>query len=85
VIISAEDTVATQRRLQPAPRGAGLGTWWWDIANNTVAWDEAMYRLFGVPPDAAVDDYEAVMAYVHDEDRASVNALVARAIAAAED
>ena len=45
---AAENIVATQGRLDRSPRGAGLGTWWWDITNNTLAWDEAMYRLFGV-------------------------------------
>src|ERR1700704_6244362 len=82
---AAENIVPTQGRLDRSPRGAGLGTWWWDITNNTLAWDEAMYRLFGVSSDAAVFDYEGFIGYVHEDDRAGVNALVERALAAAED
>jgi PAS domain S-box-containing protein len=80
----AADPVATHASLNPAA-GTGLGTWWWDITNNTVAWDEAMYRLFGVPSNAAVGDYQGFIARVHPDDRAILNAIVERAVAAAED
>jgi PAS domain S-box-containing protein len=83
--MGAKDIAATEPRLDFRPRGPGLGTWWWDITNNMLAWDEAIRSLFGVPPNTTVDNYEAFLAYVHRDDRASVHALVERAVTAAED
>jgi PAS domain S-box-containing protein len=83
--MAAKDIATTPPRIDAARSGPGLGTWWWDIANNTLAWDEAMHRLFGVPPEATVADYDAFLAYVHSEDRATVNGLVSRALMVAKD
>ncbi len=65
--------------LEPSPRQYGLGTWWWDISNDTVVWDDAMRRLFGVPPEFRVESYDAVLLRIHHEDRALVDELVRRA------
>jgi PAS domain S-box-containing protein len=83
--MAAKDDAAPPPRFDPDARGPRLGTWWWDIADNTLAWDETMRRLFGVSAHATVADYEAFLAYVHEDDRPGVNALVERALAAAED
>ena len=83
--MGAKDIAATHPRLGFTHRGPGLGTWWWDLTTNMLAWDEAMHRLFDVPPNTTVDNYEAFLAYVHGDDRASVTALVERAVTAAED
>jgi PAS domain S-box-containing protein len=66
-------------------RGSGLGTWWWDVARDAVAWDDGMRRLFGVPEAERVESYAASLRWIHDEDRPGVEALVARALAAGQD
>ena len=76
---SSDDGTPFMPSLQASPRGSGLGTWWWDIPNDTIVWDEAMRRLFGVAGDAAIDHYDDVLARIHDEDRATVDELVRRA------
>jgi PAS domain S-box-containing protein len=77
--VRSDDGTPPGSRLEASPRRSGLGTWWWDIPNDTIVWDEAMRRLFGVPADAAIDRYEIVLARIHDEDRATVDELVKRA------
>lgn len=77
--------------VPPIPRfdlssyGSGLGTWWWEIPTDAVTWDESMRRLFAVPVDAPVADFRATLDCIHEDDRARVAALVARALAAGED
>jgi PAS domain S-box-containing protein len=73
--VSSDDSTP----LAGSPRRSGLGTWWWDIPNDTIVWDEAVRRLFGVSADAPVGGYDAVLARIHDEDRATVDALVRNA------
>ena len=35
-------------RLQLATRAASIGIWDWDVRNDELVWDDAMYRLYGV-------------------------------------
>jgi len=40
--------MASQHRLAEAQRLAHLGSWHWDIQNNTIEWSDEHYRIFGV-------------------------------------
>jgi len=77
--------LASSSRLDLASHGSGLGTWCWEIPADAVTWDESMRRLFGVAPGVAVDDYRAALDHIHEEDRARVDALIGRALAAGAD
>ncbi len=39
---------ASKERLQLATRAGLIGVWDWDIATNTLSWDESMYTLYGI-------------------------------------
>lgn len=82
--MASDDGAPSPPRLEASPRHSALGTWWWDIPNDTIVWDDAMRRLFGVPAEAVVGPYETVMVRIHDEDRGGVAALVRRALVAGD-
>lgn len=38
-------------RFQLATHSGGMGIWDWDIAADTLLWDERTYEIYGAPPD----------------------------------
>jgi PAS domain S-box-containing protein len=72
-------------KLDLALSASGLvGTWDWDIANDTVTADERFARLFGVSPGAAAMGLPIVdfLASIHPEDRDRVSAEISTAMQA---
>jgi PAS domain S-box-containing protein len=70
----------SQERLQLALRAARMGTWRWEVATNTLSWDEGLRQLYGLASDESVTRYEHFLQRVHQDDRAMVRAAVERAI-----
>ncbi len=66
----------SQRKLTEAQRVAHLGSWEWDIAENTVTWSEELHRIYGTTPDDFEASYEAFIERVHPDDRERVAGLV---------
>lgn len=50
---------ASERRLRLALKSVGMGTWDWNLQADTVSWDEAQARLWGMPGAAVVSPREA--------------------------
>ncbi len=72
----AEEQLArANERLELATRSARLGIWDWDIQKNELAWDEGMYRLYGLQPGQFGGAYEAWLHGVHPEDREASDRL----------
>ncbi len=59
----------TATRLSLAVRAGGVGTWELDIINNRLAWDDQMYRLYGINPQNFSGAYDAWLKGVHPQDR----------------
>lgn len=59
---------------------AEIGTWDWDVHSGRVRWTPQMYELFGTELGRFTTTFENVMALVHPDDRAKVEANVARAL-----
>ena len=76
---------AEQRRseslLQEAQSVAHIGSWEWDIANDTVTWSDELCRIFGVEPGAFPPSYERYLECIHPDDREKVHAAVQSAYA----
>ncbi len=66
-------------RITLATHGAGIGTWEQDCASGRVHWDEQMWRLRGLQPQAQVPDLAERLAMVHPDDRAPMLAEVSQA------
>jgi PAS domain S-box-containing protein len=77
----AEEALSrSQERLRLALTAARMGTWQWDVASNTLAWDEQLRELYGIQPGEEVTRYEHFIGRVHPDDRAFVAASVQRAL-----
>jgi len=66
--------------LREAQRLADLGSWAWDIGDDTVEWSEQLLDIFGAKPGDFGGKFEDYLARVHEEDRARVRAEIVQAL-----
>ena len=62
----------TEQALEVALEASRTGTFHWDIQDNTLGWDAALDRLFGLRPGEVVRSLDQFIALVHPDDRAEV-------------
>ncbi|MFZ4438589.1 MAG: response regulator [Syntrophales bacterium] len=67
-------------RLQLAVSAAEVGIWDWDVINDRLTWDAAMYSLYGITPDKFGGAYEAWEAGLHPEDLEEARESIQRAL-----
>jgi PAS domain S-box-containing protein len=81
-----QELEAERRRLHLALDAGGMGTWEWDLGSNRAAWNEREFDLAGLTAsgDGSVDARE-FFARIPEEDRAGVEASIARSLATGED
>ncbi|MDN3655312.1 PAS domain-containing protein [Ferruginibacter paludis] len=72
-------------RLHLATQSAQLGLWDWDIKNNKLTWDEAMYRLYNLTENEFTAVYDGWTSRVHAEDRQRVDNDIQLALANKKD
>jgi len=72
----------SQQNLARAQQIGRLGSWEWDVPNQTMFWSDELYRIFGLERDFPLT-YAAVEAAIHPDDRALNNAKVQEAFTAA--
>jgi len=72
-------------RLVLATRAAAIGIWDYDPINNSLVWDEQMFRIFGVQRHQFTGNFEAWMATVHPDDLQHELASVQAAIKEGEE
>ncbi|BAY63759.1 multi-sensor hybrid histidine kinase [Calothrix brevissima NIES-22] len=68
-------------RLSLALKSGAIGCWEWDIAENTILWDERMHELYGIAPqpDSCLT-YEVWANRLHPYDRNSTENLLQQAV-----
>ena len=71
----------SEAQLSEAQRSAHIGSWDWDLLADTISWSDEMYRLSGHDPGQPPLGYDAYMARIHPEDRATVVSTVQSALA----
>jgi PAS domain S-box-containing protein len=59
-------------QLDMAQSISATGSWTVDLATNTRRWSEGMIRMYGIAPDAHIDD---ALALIHPDDRERMSAL----------
>jgi two-component system cell cycle sensor histidine kinase/response regulator CckA len=69
----------SQHLLAQMQQIARVGTWTWDVAANTVAWSDELFRLYGLEPQSIAIGYESFLTLIHPNDRAMVDGAVRRA------
>ncbi|RXQ97427.1 PAS domain S-box protein [Ancylomarina salipaludis] len=55
-------------RLKLATSAANIGIWDLDVVNNTLFWDDSMYKLYGISAETFSGAYEAWEAGLHPDD-----------------
>jgi PAS domain-containing protein len=75
--IAAEEL---NRDLADAQRLAGIGSWKWDRATNTVVWSDRLFDLAGADKADFVPSVETLLGLVHEGDRDRVGRLVEAAL-----
>ncbi|MDH3346731.1 MAG: diguanylate cyclase [Desulfobulbaceae bacterium] len=76
-----KELARTGKMLDRAQEIAHIGSWEWDIVNNTLDWSDEIYRIFGLKPQQFAATYEAFLEAVYPDDRK----LVADAVQVALD
>ena len=70
----------SELQLREAQKIAGMGFWDWNIVSNDLYWSEEIYRIFGLGNAEFGATFEAFLASVHPDDRASVQGRVSAAV-----
>jgi len=60
-------------RLEAAERHAGLGSWEYEAGSGITWWSPQAYHLFGLDALSGPPDADALLSFVHPEDRASLS------------
>ena len=63
------DLQRTTERLALATEAGGVGIWDYEVATNTLVWDDQMFRLYGITRARFSGAYEAWQTGVHPEDQ----------------
>jgi PAS domain S-box-containing protein len=64
-----KDLRQSEQNLAYAQKIASIGSWCWDIKENTLDWSDELYRIVGVEKDTFKAVYEAYLGLIHPEDR----------------
>ncbi|HRX71724.1 MAG: PAS domain S-box protein [Gammaproteobacteria bacterium] len=70
-------------RLELATKAADIGIWYWDLADNTLTWDERLYGMYAVPDEIRASglSYEFWQSRCHPDDLPRVEQELAAAVA----
>jgi PAS domain S-box-containing protein len=75
------DRERLNERFQLATQSVQLGLWDWDVKNNKLIWDEAMYRLYNLTENEFTTVYDGWASRVHEEDKQRVDNDIQLALA----
>ena len=76
VAVRTAELTESEARLTEAQRMAQLGSWEWNLVDNTLVWSDEIYRIFGYQPNAFDANYEAFLESVHPADRDRVTQVL---------
>ncbi len=69
-----------QQQLETAEKIAHLGSWEWNMQNNTIVWSDEVFRIFGEEPQHFIPTYERFISYLSIEDQRALEEAIAKAI-----
>ena len=67
-----QDLRASRASLAHAQHIARIGDWEWDTGSGMLRWSEEITHLFGAPPAKAPQTHEALLAWLHPDERSAV-------------
>ena len=83
VEVRTDELRRSHGRLAEAQHVARVGSWDWNIGDDTVWWSEELYRIYDVPVGTRVN-YATFLDLVHPDDRSRIDATVQHAIETGE-
>ena len=66
--------------LTEAQRLANLGSWRWDVAENSISWSEQLQKIYGLQPGEFKGTLQEFVGFIHPDDRAQVRTAIAAAL-----
>lgn len=81
---TGQDAEAVHERFRMAVKFAGIGIWDYDLRTDTLAWDDGMFALFGLPKSMFRGIFDDWRQRVHPEDLAASEAAFGAAMASGE-
>ncbi len=75
-----EQARRSEERLRFALDAASMGTWDWDLTNNTVRWSDNLAEIHGLPPGTFDGTFASYEREIHPDDRARVFTSIQRAL-----
>jgi PAS domain S-box-containing protein len=70
----------TLHQLTEAQHLAHIGSWEWNMADNTIEWSDELYRIYGRERGGFEASFENYMNFIHPDDSAQVNATIQNAM-----
>ena len=70
-----------EAELAEAQRIAHIGSWVWDISEGRTKWSDEAHRIFGLTPEQPISGFEAMLGYVHPDDRDAVRHTIDESVA----
>jgi PAS domain S-box-containing protein len=77
---AADALRSANERFAIAADAAGSGVWDWELATNTVRWDDQVYRLYGRHRMDGAESYSLWTSCLHPEDRARAEQQLSDAV-----
>lgn len=77
---SERRTREAESHLSRAQAIAHVGSWEWNLHDNSMWWSHELHRIYDLPEDGEPPSYGRFLQAVHPEDRAMVASTVARAL-----
>ncbi|MGZ5242712.1 MAG: PAS domain-containing sensor histidine kinase [Bacteroidia bacterium] len=65
---TAAELLKTNHQLSEAQQIARIGSWEWDILENSITWSNELYHVFDITPEEFAGDFESYIKIVHPED-----------------
>ena len=80
VKLKEKELFRLSERFELASKAAKVGIWDWDLHENTVDWDDAMYELYGMDKESFSGTYEGWENLMHPKDLPGVRTAIQEAL-----
>jgi signal transduction histidine kinase/CHASE3 domain sensor protein len=70
---SNDELIIATESMKHAEEIGGFGSWQWDVETNTYTYSDNQYRLLGVEPQSFIPSNDALLDFVHPDDRHIIN------------
>lgn len=65
-----------EKQLSTAQQIGRLGSWEWDVRENSLFWSDELCRIYGIDPDERPRNYDEYLERLHPEDREMVDQAI---------